>query len=297
MDNYSRMSGSVPAAYRHCNTLAQQHYENFPVASWLLPPSLREPIAAIYAFARQADDYADEGDLDTVTRINKLDECDHLLQALAADNIPDDPVYIALHDTIRRFELPLDLFHDLVSAFRQDVTTHRYNSFVDVLDYCRRSANPIGRLLLHLAGVASEQNCRLSDKVCSALQLINFYQDISQDYRENDRIYLALDEMQAAGIGAQHIAQQTSDPAMRAFMQQQYRRAGQMLCEGMPLTKHLGLRLGLEIRATIHGGLRIVEHLMQAENVFARPRLRKSDWLLIIARTLIPGRACSQFDS
>lgn len=289
------MPDSVQEAYRYCICLATQHYENFPVASWLLPARLRAPIAAIYAFARLADDYADEGDLDTVTRINKLAECDQRLQELALGIVPDDPVYIALNDAIQRFELPVPLFHDLVSAFRQDVTTHRYANFADIMDYCRRSANPVGRLLLQLADVASNDNCRLSDKVCSGLQLINFYQDISQDYRENNRIYLPLDEMQAAGISARHIAQQTSDPALRNFMTQQYQRAARMLCEGMPLTKQLGFRLGLEIRATIHGGLRVVERLMQAENVFARPRLGKADWILVLTRTLFNDRACRRF--
>jgi squalene synthase HpnC len=295
MDSHSRLPGEIQQAYRHCINLAMQHYENFPVASRLLPTKLRAPVAAIYAFARQADDYADEGELDTVIRINKLNECDRLLQGITRDSVPDDPVYIALHDTIHRFELPVALLHDLVSAFRQDVTTHRYGTFSEVMDYCRRSANPVGRLLLHLAGVASEENCRLSDRVCSALQLINFYQDIAQDYRENNRIYLALDEMHDAGVSEQHIAQQINDSSMQNFMNNQYVRAGHMLCEGMPLTKRLGLRLGLEIRATIHGGLRVVECLMQTDNVFARPRLGKSDWLLVFLRTLFSARACRQF--
>lgn len=288
---------TVTAAYDYCMRQARQHYENFPVASSWLPANLRPAIAVIYAFARQADDYADEGNLDSATRLRKLDECDAHLSSLGRGETPDEPLYIALQDVIRRYQLPPGLFHDLVSAFRQDVTTTRYQDFAAILDYCRRSANPVGRLLLHLAGAASEENCHLSDNICTALQLANFYQDLVQDYVENGRIYLALDEMDAAGVSERHIVDRRNDPAMHAFMHAQYRRAALLLCSGLPLTRRLGWRLGLEIRATVQGGLRVLELLRQSDDIYCRPRLGKIDWLCIILRTLIPNRACSSFPS
>ena len=292
---HNNVPSAVNAAYQLCQQMADSHYENFPVASKLLPNVLRAPVSAIYAFARTADDYADEGDLDTVTRLAKLDECDEKIRAISTNQVVDDPVYIALADSIKKYSLSTSLFHDLISAFRQDVTKKRYSSFSEVLDYCRRSANPVGRLLLQLLNKASEKNCVYSDSICSALQLINFYQDIVQDYTENDRIYLPEDELTAAGISEADIAGQKNSDSMFNFMQQQYVRTGDMLCSGMPLSRNLGLRMNLEIRATINGGLRVLEHLQTSNNVFSRPRLKKVDVLMILFRCFFPGKACQRF--
>ncbi len=288
-------TSDIATAYQFCQQMADSHYENFPVASKLLPRTLRKHVSAIYAFARSADDYADEGTLDTVTRLAKLDECDYRLKEIDMGNSIDDPVYIALANTIRSYALPISLFHDLVSAFRQDVTTHRYAHFTDVLDYCRRSANPVGRLLLHLLNRASEENCRHSDNICSALQLINFYQDIEQDYLENHRIYLPADEMAAAGISEDDIARQRNDAIMHEFMHRQYRRAAAMLCSGLPLTKKLGIRMNLEIRATIYGGLQILEKLRKSEDIFSRPRLSSRDMFSIVLSGFLPDKACQRY--
>jgi squalene synthase HpnC len=285
----------IHAAYQFCQEMADSHYENFPVASKLLPKNLRKHVSAIYAFARNADDYADEGTLDTVTRLAKLDECDHRIKEIGLGNSVDDPIYIALADTIHSFSLPASLFHDLVSAFRQDVTTHRYANFTDVLDYCRRSANPVGRLLLHLLNRSDKENCRHSDNICSALQLINFYQDIQQDYRENNRIYLPADEMAAAGISEEDIVDRRNDARLHDFMHSQYRRAAEMLCSGLPLTKKLGTRMNLEIRATIYGGLRILEQLLKTEDVFSRPRLSRLDIFSILLSSFLPDKACQRY--
>lgn len=287
----------IHIAYQFCQEMADSHYENFPVASKLLPKSLRKHVSAIYAFARSADDYADEGTLDTVTRLAKLDECDHRIDEISKGNSIDEPIYIALADTIRSFSLPTILFHDLVSAFRQDVTTHRYAHFADVLDYCRRSANPVGRLLLHLLNRADEENCLHSDNICSALQLINFYQDLEQDYQENNRIYLPADEMAAAGISEEDIAGRHNDAILHNFMHKQYQRAAEMLCSGLPLTNKLGARMNLEIRATIYGGLRILELLQNTGDVFSRPRLRRRDMFNILLSCLFPNKACQRYTS
>lgn len=285
----------IASAYQHCQEMADCHYENFPVASRLLPAQLRAPVSAIYAFARTADDYADEGDLDTMTRLTNLDECDNNIRAIYAGKQLSDPVYIALHDSIQRYSLPASLFHDLVSAFRQDVTVTRYETFPDVLDYCRRSANPVGRLLLHLLEKADNENCHYADNICSALQLINFYQDIYQDYTENNRVYLPQDEMRQAGVTESDISSRHNSHQLQVLMLQQYQRAGAMLCAGWPLTRRLGMRMNLEISATINGGLRVLEKLKANENVFSRPRLSRFDMAGVLFRALCGFNTCQHF--
>ena len=276
---------SLDQAYRQCLALARSHYENFPVASGLLPRSYRRPVAAIYAFARTADDYADEGDLPPARRLARLDDYAARLDRL--DQARDDPIFVALADTIARFGLPVALFHDLLTAFRLDVTKTRYADFAQVMDYCRYSANPVGRLLLHLFDEASPDNLRRSDAVCSALQLINFYQDLAQDFDESNRIYLPQDEMAAHGVGEDHFRERRSDAAMDALMAEQIRRARQMMLYGAPLGRRLKGRFGLELRLIIAGGLRILDALERLEtDRFARPRLRRRDWLGMVTDAL-----------
>jgi squalene synthase HpnC len=278
---------NLETAYRHCERLARSHYENFPVASWLLPRRLRRPIAVIYAFARTADDFADEGHYHTAQRLALLNGYGAKLQQLERGEVTDDPLFIALADVIARYQLPLQLFYDLLSAFAQDVTKKRYADFGELLDYCRRSANPVGRLLLHLSGNASAENLQLSDKICSALQLINFYQDLAQDFTENERIYLPEEEMRRFGVGCEHFAVHSTEREMVALFRFQIERARQMMEQGAPLGRRLKGRFGLEIRLIIEGGLAVVERLEQcAETPFARPRLRRSDWLRAIWRAL-----------
>jgi len=279
---------SVADAYRHCLDLARRHYENFPVASRLLPRRLQRPIAVIYAFARSADDFADEGDLDVETRLARLEDYVARLDAIGARQAGDDPVFIALADVIAHHRLPLEPFYDLLTAFRQDVTKKRYADFDEVLAYCRHSANPVGRLVLHLAGEATPDNLRDSDAVCSALQLINFWQDLDQDLGENDRIYLPQDQMAACGVSEDQLAQRRSDAALRKLLDGQIDRARRLLLSGAPLGKRLKGRLGVEIRATIHGGLRVLDALARRDDLFARPRLRRRDWLTILWRALFP---------
>ncbi len=281
---------SVEAAYRHCQSLAQSHYENFPVASWILPRPMRRPVAVVYAFARTADDLADEGADDIETRLQALDDYQGRLGQTAAGQPPADPVFIAVADVLKHKPLPVSLFFDLLSAFRQDVTRKRYRDFADLLDYCRRSANPVGRLLLHLHGSASAENLVLSDRICTSLQLINFYQDLAQDFDENGRIYIPVDEMEALEVSEMHFEQRRSDPAMRRLFSAQVARGRAMMLEGAPLGSRLRGRFGLEIRMIVEGGLAVLERLAAAEDVFARPRLRRRDLLRMLFRSLRPWR-------
>jgi squalene synthase HpnC len=278
---------SIESAYQHCEQLARSHYENFPVASWLLPRALRRPIAVIYAFARNADDFADEGHYNEAQRLALLNGYSDKLQQLERGETVDDPVFIALAEVIALHHLPLPLFHDLLSAFAQDVTQRRYADFAELLDYCRRSANPVGRLLLHLSGNDSEENLQLSDKVCSALQLINFYQDLAQDFDENERIYIPEEEMRQYGVGSEHFAVRSGEKEMIKLFRFQVARAQEMMQQGAPLGKRLKGRFGLEIRLIIEGGLAVIGRLEQSSATpFARPRLRHSDWLRAVWRAL-----------
>ena len=281
-----RSSRIVEDAYSYCLSLARSHYENFPVASRLLPTRLRRPIAAIYAFARCADDFADEGELAPATRLAKLDDWEEKLRHAYDATACDDPIFIALQDTITLFALPIKLFSDLLTAFRMDVSKHHYASFTELMVYCRYSANPIGRLLLRLYGLANETNHRQSDAICSALQLLNFLQDIRQDYRENERIYLPSDEMEQFGISEQDIAGECSDHAMKQLISKQLRRISTLLQQGAPLAWQLPGRLGLELRMTIFGAGRILQKLAAASNPYLRPRLNKTDYLRISWQSL-----------
>ncbi len=280
----------IRRAYAFCLRRARSHYENFPVASLLLPWRLRGPVAAVYLFARTADDYADEGDLTPAERYAHLDQLAAGLDALERGEPPDEPMFLALAAAVERYALPLRYFHDLLSAFRQDVEKRRYADFGEVMDYCRRSANPIGRLLLHLYGAASERNCALADGICSALQLINFMQDIAQDAEENDRIYLPEDEMQRFGVTAEHLHERRAALRLPSLINLQLDRAERLLRAGCPLGVTLKGRIGLELRMICEGGVTTLHSLRQRRNPFERPRLNGRDRLGILRRALWPRR-------
>jgi len=270
-------------AYAEALHMAQSHYENFPVASRLLPKYLRQPIAVIYAFARRADDFADEGDLSNEERITKLTDFGNKLELVEQEQEVDDTTFIALADVIKQHQLPISLFHDLLTAFKMDVTKTRYANFGEVMEYCRHSANPVGRLLLHLNDVATPRNLGYSDAICSALQLTNFLQDISQDLEESDRIYIPQDEMEQYGVSEEDIRKKVTNQASRNLIQFQIQRARKLIQSGAPLGKVLKGRMGLELRLTIMGGSRILYKLDQQQNdVFSRPRLSKWDigWVI-----------------
>lgn len=270
-------------SYQWCETLARRHYENFPVASRMLPRRLRRPVTALYAFARTADDLADEGELSTEQRLAALSAMETAVGCLARGEPADAPWFPALKDTVQRHGLPLPPLLDLLSAFRQDVTKGRYADFGELMDYCRRSANPVGRLLLHLFRQTGPQDISQADAICSALQLTNFLQDIGQDYEENDRIYLPRDEMERFGVEERDIAERRSTPALAALVRFQAQRAFRLLRAGSPLGKTLPGRLGLELRMIILGGQRILERLQsEPRDLFRRPRLgRRDHWALL----------------
>jgi phytoene synthase len=267
--------------------VAVGHYENFPVASLLLPARLREPVEVIYRFARSADDLADEGDAPAEIRLGKLSLYRESLLKIQSGETPRDPLFQDVARIGREHALPIQSFRDLVDAFTQDVTKKRYADFRELADYCRRSANPVGRLLLHLFKQTTDSNLRCSDAICSALQLANFWQDIEIDYAKG-RIYLPQDEMARHGVTERHIAEKKCDDAWRSLMGFQVQRSRDMLLSGAALGRALPGRVGLEIRATIQGGLRILEKIEQVGyDVFRqRPVLRGLDWPLLLVRAL-----------
>jgi len=271
----------------------REHYENFPVASLLLPRHLRAPVSHIYHFARSADDIADEGDDAPAERLNKLAAYRQALLAMCdgASGLPEThplhDVFAPLAYTVHKHRLPLQPFLDLLSAFEQDVTTHRYADDVALLDYCSRSANPVGRLMLHLYGADQPHNMREADALCTGLQLTNFWQDVAIDWKKS-RVYLPQDKLARHGVPESHIAEGRCDPAWQALMQEQAAQARELLLQGLPLARRLPGRIGLELRMVALGGLRILERMEPVHyDVFKhRPTLQKRDWLLLSWRTL-----------
>jgi len=275
------------SAYQSCLDLAASHYENFPVASRLLPDWMRPPVAAIYAFARHADDFADEGNLNDDERLALLDNYRQQLGNIEKGQDVNDPVFVALKHAIYTHNLPLNPFYKLLSAFTQDVTKKRYTNIDEVLDYCDNSANPVGYLLLCLFKRATENNVAYSNSICSALQIINFLQDISVDYQKG-RIYLPQDEMQKFGVTESQIAKSRYSPEWRRFMETQLQRVETMMRTGAPLATILPGRVGYEIRATIMGGMTVIRKLKKQNmtKFNAQPRLHMLDWVKILAGTL-----------
>ncbi|MDP1594466.1 MAG: squalene synthase HpnC [Gallionella sp.] len=266
--------------------MSVDHYENFPVASILMPRRLRKPVAAIYHFARAADDIADEGDLSDTQRLQQLDAFRHELDRIAGEETPLTPLFQNLVLTIRQYALPLQPHYDLLDAFSQDVVTKRYDNYADLLDYCRRSANPVGRLLLHLYEEATAVNLAYSDAICTSLQLINFWQDVDKDYAIH-RIYLPLDEMAQYGVTETQIAQKICDKNWQKLMKFQVDRARTLMLQGAPLGSILTGRIGLEMRMIIAGGLRILDKIEAVNyDIFRRrPVLRPLDWVIMLVKS------------
>ncbi|MDD5176983.1 MAG: squalene synthase HpnC [Sterolibacterium sp.] len=263
------------------------HYENFPVASWLLPQRLRAPVAAVYWFARSADDIADEGNLKPAERLHQLDRYRAELMSIASGAATQDPIFQRLGRMIADYGLPLKLFNDLLDAFSQDVTQTRYASFAELMAYCRLSANPIGRLLLRLYRAGSPHQLACSDAICSSLQLINHWQDIGIDW-DKGRLYLPQQDLARFGVSEVQIAAGAVDDNWRLLMRYQIKRARDMMRQGAPLGRSLPGRIGLELRLIIAGGLRILEKIEAVDyDVFRfRPVLKPHDWPLLLWRAL-----------
>lgn len=286
-------SEPLARAYAACEALARTHYENFPVASRLLPRPMRPHVAAVYAFARIADDIADEGNAAPAERLARLRAWQDRLHraaagsdAAAADR--DELILVALGHSIRSLDLPLPLFDDLLSAFGQDTMTNRYASWAEVFDYCRRSANPVGRLVLRIAGYRDETLDRSSDALCTALQLTNFWQDFGRDWRAG-RLYVPREEYAARGASETDLS---AGRMTTAWVQALERSAGvtrEQFDEGRRVCDAVSGRLGLELRFTWLGGTRVlerVERLLPAL-LTARPTLGPADVLAIVWRALL----------
>jgi squalene synthase HpnC len=286
---------TLEESYAYCTRLAKSHYENFPVGC-LVPRHLRPHVHAIYAFARHADDFADEGYLRSnsvntkqpLSPESRLEALENWEQELIHRDQSTNPVFIALNQTIFEYQLPESLFIDLISAFKQDVVQSRYATFNELIDYSSRSANPIGRLVLHLHHQATTEALEASDKICTALQITNFWQDVSIDILK-DRIYLPLDELQHYNISERQILTQTAPlPSYKALLQFQVDRAYKLFEEGRPLIKMLPWPLNFEIALTWHGGRRILEKIeaIDYNTLYHRPKLRKIDIPLLLTRAL-----------
>jgi squalene synthase HpnC len=265
--------------------MSVNHYENFPVASLLLPPRLRPAVKAIYAFARSADDLADEGNAAPEERLHALETYENALGEIERNGAATTPIFVELAKVINDYCLPMQPLYDLLSAFKQDVVKKRYESIEDLLDYCRRSANPVGAMMLTLYGAADERNLRDSDAICSALQLINFWQDVAIDWQK-ERIYIPQRDLDRFGITETHLTHATNDDAWRNLMRFQVARARRMMLSGAPLALRLPGRIGWELRLVIQGGLRVLEKIEAVNyDVFRRrPRLGALDWLVLFYR-------------
>jgi len=284
-----RLESEVRAAYAYCERLAREHYENFPVASRLLPVAMRPHIAAIYAFARRADDFADEPGLSDAERLQRLDAWAARLDQAEPPRLPtagerlilaegDDLIFCALENAIHAHNLPRSLFHDLLSAFRQDVVTHRYRTWADVLDYCRRSANPVGRLVLRVAGYDDPRLDAQSDAVCTALQLTNFWQDLAIDWRRG-RLYVPLDDRDRAAAKDADLDAGRITPEWQAALRAVALRTRDLFDAGRGVCDGVTGRLRWELRLTWSGGRRVLEKTQAAGfDVFNnRPALSTSD--------------------
>lgn len=264
-----------------------EHYENFPVASVLMPRRLRPAVEAIYAFARSADDLADEGDATPEQRLAALSAYEAALTRIEQGGDGTAPVFDRLAAVIRQHDLPLRPFHDLLSAFKQDVQVSRYATYDALLDYCVRSANPVGLLMLSLYGQASEENVRDSDAICTALQLINFLQDVAIDSHK-ERIYLPLEDLSRFAISPAALDRPDARARWRSLMKFEVERARALMLSGAPLALRLNGRIGFELRMVVQGGLRILAAIEAVDyDVFRRrPQLHKRDWLVIFWRAV-----------
>jgi hydroxysqualene synthase len=294
------LSPADRAAYAYCERVAREHYENFPVASRLLPSSMRPHIAAVYAFARRADDFADEPGLDSGERLRLLDAWERRLRGDFSIPVPEqlgaEHIFRALARTIRSCGLPLPLLTDLLSAFRQDVTTTRYSTWTDLLDYCRRSANPIGRLVLRIGGYDDATLDAQSDAFCTALQLTNFWQDLVVDWRRG-RLYVPLEDRDRGHARDLDLDAGRITPEWQTTLATVTARTRALFDAGRPVCDGVRGRLKWELRLTWLGASSILDRLEAAgfDMFHHRPALRSADAITLLWRALVwspgPGRA------
>jgi squalene synthase HpnC len=281
---------SLAESFAYCERLARAHYENFPVGSLLIPKSKRPHVYNIYAFARTADDLADEGYDSALTegeRLAALDDWERQLEACYRGEAAH-PVFVALSETVKELRLPLQLFRDLLSAFKQDVVKRRYANFDEVLDYCRRSANPVGRLMLLLFDYRDERLHELSDHLCTALQLANFWQDVAVDLDKN-RVYLPLSELERFGYREEDLLARRFSERYAALLRFQVKRTRGLFEQGRPLPGLVRGRLAFELRLIWHGGMRILERIERGgyDTLNQRPAITRWDKAALLARALV----------
>jgi squalene synthase HpnC len=276
----------IHTAFAHCEQITRRHYENFPVASLLIPRERRRFLYAIYAFARIADDFADEGSLPAEERLSLLDDWEEKLNR-CFDGSADDPVFIALAETVSRTGIPRQLLADLLSAFRMDVTTNRFQTFDDLLGYCRCSANPVGRLVLRVFGYATPDNDILSDCICTGLQLANFWQDVVPDWHKG-RVYIPLEDFDRFGYTEERLGQKAADPLFRAMIKHEVNRTRRLFEEGRTLVENVGSDLRCELALTLRGGMGILRKIESNgyDVLTRRPVLTGFDKLALLMKTV-----------
>ncbi len=280
------LAPSVRDAQSYCERLARTHYENFSVATWFLPKRLRQHFFNVYAYCRISDDLGDEAG-DREVSLLLLDEWEAELNACYVGS-PRHPVFVALADTVREFEIPKQTFADLLAAFRQDQTVTRYETFDNLLGYCHYSANPVGHLVLYLCGYRDAERQQLSDFTCTALQLANFWQDVSADY-EKGRIYLPLEDLRRFRVSEDAITGQRNTPAFREMMRFEVERAREWFDRGLPLVGKVSKQLAIDIELFSRGGQEILNAIeRQSYAVLGRrPAISKTRKLALVARAAL----------
>ncbi len=295
---------AVDESFRYCRQLTHSHYENFSVISWLVPTFLRQHFANVYAFCRWSDDLADEnlgdsplnGPGGAPTNWNRMELLNWWRSELGTcfqdenQDSPRHPVMLALRVTIRKFNIPQQPFEHLIDAFEQDQTTNRYPSFEQLQQYCNKSANPVGKIVLHLGGNATAENIHLSDMICTGLQLANFWQDIARDHAIG-RIYLPQESLQRFGYSEAEMIANRDHDTFRKILAFEIDRAEALLLKGAPLVEKIDRSISSSVELFVRGGLAILKAIRQQNyNVWSnRPRLSKIQKIRIIFRTLMPG--------
>ncbi len=277
---------SAVEAREYCRRLARSHYENFSVASWFLPAKLRQHFFNVYAYCRISDDLGDEVG-DSAASLQLLDQWESELNA-CYDGHPRHPVFVALAETVRKFEIPKHEFADLLTAFRQDQSVTRYETFNDLLGYCRNSANPVGHLVLYLCGYRDSERQLLSDYTCTALQFANFWQDVSADFAKG-RIYLPLEDLRRFGVSEEAIGNEENSSMFREMMRFEVQRAREWFTQGMPLIAKVDRALALDLELFSRGGLEILNAIECQEYAVLgrRPAISKTRKLALVARAAL----------
>jgi squalene synthase HpnC len=273
--------------FRHCEKIARNHYENFPVASRFVPKEMRKYVWAIYAFARIADDYADEPGYTLAERIDNLSQWEQNLTECYNGN-PTHRIFAALAETVERFQIPVELLQNLLSAFRADVTVKRYETFEDVLGYCQNSANPIGRIVLMLFNYRGETMMQYSDSICTALQLTNFWQDVSVDLQK-DRVYIPLEDLEEFDYSERDLFERKLNDNFRNLMAFEVQRTAELFVEGKPLLSKVDKDISRELKLTWNGGTGILQkiHKQEYDVLTKRPKLSTFDKLGLLFHSFL----------